>query len=65
MLVESAPQGAADREDAASYASVDSLWATSVRSAFSVTSFDKAGSPFGSGMFQLMSKAVRSTVVVR
>jgi hypothetical protein len=30
-----------------------------------VTSFASAGSPFGSGMFQFMSNAVRSTVVVR
>ena len=30
-------------------------WATRVRSALRVTSFASAGSPFGSGMFQLMS----------
>ena len=28
-----------------------------------MTSFESAGSPFGSGMFQLMSNSVRSTVV--
>src|SRR4051812_8074798 len=51
-------EGAADREDA-HYASC----ATSVRSALRVTSFERAGSPFGSGMFHFMSNFVRSTVV--
>ena len=36
---------------------------TRVRSALRVTSFASAGSPFGSGMFQLMPNSVRSTVV--
>src|SRR5471030_1333977 len=50
-------EGAADRKDLHDYA------CTNVRSALSVTSFPRAGSPFGSCMFHLMSNCVRSMVV--
>ena len=60
VFVRGVAEGAADREDAhRGYASC----ATSVRSAFRVTSLPSAGSPFGSGMFQFMSNAVRSMTV--
>src|SRR5262249_53891038 len=57
-VVGAATQRPADREDP----HYDSC-ATSVRSAGRVTSLASAGSPVGSGMFQFMSKSVRSTVV--